>query len=420
MVFGSLFGFSKAVETARGAPTVPRLVEWIDASRIRHDPDAALVDGKAFTPGECYFTLRLCGLHLADSRRFAQQVLPLFLCLAEFCSRGKPQSVPFSLGPSTIRQRLQEIQPDAKDDEKARPGWVELRDIEIVRLMPVSLNNLQAFIGLYAVPGDDIARTLLNVMGSVSGALGGGLAPALAVAEKVYSGFNELLGIKGVTPQVEAMHGNMLKTSGYLLVSNAPENSPFKGKLFVSGARLRTGEATDSPLVTDFDYCLLAVQRRESVIEASGTAPDLLGAQWDEVMEAFNGQEGAALAAFRKLQRTIYGSELIARDRDALLAGYLVEFDKAAKVFGKPKEAEGLTRGASADGDQLSLVSKIPQIYGPLSKRSAVQLNDEETKELRSGASAWARAAGLRIELAKDNKPAGSVADTIMRAQTDL
>jgi hypothetical protein len=173
--------------------------------------------------------------------------------------------------------------------------------------MPVSLANLQAFIGLYAVPGDDIARTLLNVMGSVSGALGGALAPALAVAEKVYSGFNELLGIKGVTPQVEALHGNMLKTSGYLLVSNAPENSPYKGKLFVSGARLRTGEGTDSPLVTDFDYCLLAVQRRETVIEASGTAPDLLGAQWDEVMEAFNGPEGAALAAFRKLQRTIYG-----------------------------------------------------------------------------------------------------------------
>jgi len=418
MSLWDLFSFSKAVEAARGAPTVPRLVEWIDASRIRHDPDAELVDGKEFTPGECYFTLRLSGLHLADSRRFAQQVLPLFLCLAEFRSRGKPQTVPFSLGPNTIRQRLKEIQTGASDDEKARPGWVELRDIEIVRLMPVSLANLQAFIGLYAVPGDDIARTLLNVMGSVSGALGGALAPVLAVAEKVYSGFNELLGIKGVTPQVEALHGNMLKTSGYLLVSNAPENSPYKGKLFVSGARLRTGEGTDSPLVTDFDYCLLAVQRRETVIEASGTAPDLLGAQWDEVMEAFNGPEGAALAAFRKLQRTIYGSELIARDRDAALAGYLLEFDKAAKVYGKPKETEGLTRSGTRGDNLLSAVSKIPQIYEPLSEEGAVKLSDEETKDLRSGASAWTRAAGLRIELAKANKPAGSVADAIMRAQT--
>ena len=186
----------------------------------------------------------------------------------------------------------------------------------------------------------------------------------------------------------------------------------------MSGARLRTGEATDSPLVTDFDYCLLAVQRRETVIEASGTAPDLLGTQWEEVMEAFNEQEGAALAAFRKLQRTIYGSALIARDRDALLAGYLLEFDKAAKVYGKPKEAENLTRGASGDDDPLSALSKISQLYGPLSKRGAVKLSDEETKDLRSGASAWARAAGLRIELAKAHKTAGTVADTIMRAQT--
>lgn len=411
--FWNLIGFKEAVDTARGAATIPQLVEWIDASRIRHDPDAALVDGQEFKPGESYFTLRLTGLHLTDSRRFTQQVLPLFLCLAEFRSRGKAQTVPFSLGPNTIRQRLKEIQGASKDDKTPRSGWVELRDIEIVRLMPVSLANLQAFIGLYAVPGDDIARTLLNVMGSVSEALGGALAPALGVAEKVYSGFTDLLGMKDVRPQVETMYGNLLKKSGYLLVSNAPENSPYKGRLFVSGARLRKGEATESPLVTEFDYCLLAVQRRETVIEAGGTAPDLFGVQWDEVMNAFGEEDGAAKKAFQKLQRTIYGSELIARDRDAALGGYLLEFDKAAKALGKAKEAEGLTRGDS--GDTLLSLSDIPQLYGPLTAEDALSLNDKETEELKSGAGAWARAAELRTAFA--DKPAGTVADQIMRAQ---
>ena len=45
---------------------------------------------------------------------------------------GKPQTVPFSLGPNTIRQRLKEIQTSASDDEKARiqadladrPGYI--------------------------------------------------------------------------------------------------------------------------------------------------------------------------------------------------------------------------------------------------------------------------------------------------------
>lgn len=420
MPLWDIFNFSEAVKTARGAQSVPKLVEWIDASRIRHDPDPQLVDGKEFKPGECYFTLRLSGLHLTDSRRFTQELMPLFLCLAEFRSRGKPRTLPFALGPNQIRDRLKEIQPNASDDEKPRPGWVELRDIEIVPLTPMSLASLEAFIGLYAMPTNDIAFTLLNVMGSVSSALGGTLAPALAVAEKVYSGFNELLGIKGVTPQVETLHGGLLKNSGYLLVSNAPENSKHKRNLFVVGARLREGEQLDSPLVTDFDYCLLAVQRRETVIDASGTAPDILGSQWDEVIEAFNGSHGAALDAFRKLQRTIYAAELILRDRDAVLAGYLLEFDKAAKVFGKPKEAEGLSRSGSRGSTALSAVSKIPEIYGPLARQEIPVLSDEETKKLRSGASAWARAADLRASFVRGRKPPGSISNAIMRSQIDV
>jgi len=156
------------------------------------------------------------------------------------------------------------------------------------------------------------------------------------------------------------------------------------------------------------------VQRRETVIEEGGTVPDLLGAQWDEVIAAFDGPEGAALSAFRKLQRTIYGSELIARDRDAALAGYLLEFDKAARIFGKQKEAEGVTRGAIGD-DLLSAVSSIPEIYEPLSKDGNIDLSDKETDELRSGSTAWARSARLRIALS--NEPPGSVADTIMSAK---
>lgn len=412
----SLVGFKEAMDKARGASTLPRLVEWIEGPRVRHDPQPTLVDGQAFVPGECYFSLRLAGLHLKDSRRFAQKVLPLCICLAEFRLVGKPQTVPFSLGPDTIRQRLQAAHAAVpqKDDE-LRSGWVELRDIEIVRPRPVSLANLGTFIGLYAVPGDDVARTLLNVMGTISQAFGGTLAPPLAIAEKVYAGFTALLGVNGVMPEVEALHGDMLRKSGYLLVSNAPEDSPLKGKLFVSGGRLRKGEEPDSPLVTDFDYCLLAVQWRETVVEANSTAPDLFGMQWLEVVNAFDGPEGAAWAAYRKLQRTIYGStELIARDRDALLAGYLLEYDKAAREFGKAQGTTGLTRGPVTE-NILSAVSGIPQLYKPLAARNMPRLTDQETQALRSGSSAWIRAVELRTALAR--QPPGTIADTIIRAQ---
>ena len=210
------------------------------------------------------------------------------------------------------------------------------------------------------------------------------------------------------------MHGNMLKNSGYLLVSNAPENSPVKGKLFVSGGRLRTGEDPSSPLVTEFDYCLLSVQRHDTVIEAGGVAPDLFDTQWQAVIDALEGTtEGAAEAAFKKLKRTIYGSELITRDRDAALAGYLLEYNTAARHFGKVEIAD-TSRGATIEGVLLT-VNDIPELYGPLSETGKPVLTKKQTDDLKSGSSAWARAAELRKALARH--PAGTVADTIMRAQ---
>jgi hypothetical protein len=408
----TMLGFKKAIDEIRAAPTLPRLVQWIDAAQIRQDPQPDLVDGKAFVPGECYFGLRLAGLHLRDVRRFAQQVLPLCICLAEFQQSGKRQAVPFSVGPDTIKQRLQVTLSGARQDTEPHPGWVELRDIEIVRPTPMSLANLEAFIGLYAVPGDDIARTLLNVMGSISQAFGGAISPALGIAEKVYDGFTTLLGVKGVTPEVEALHGNLLTKSGYLLVSNAPEDSPFKGKLFVSGGRLREGEDPNSPLVTGFDYCLLAVQRRETIIDASSNAPDLFGALWTRVVEAFDGSADAAHEAFKRLQRVIYGStDLIARDRDALLAGYLVEYQKAVQVLGEPAGLKG--RGAAGESITKA-VTGIPKLYAALVEKPKAATTEEERKLWASGSGAWMRAGQLRSDL-KD-KPAGFVADTIIRA----
>jgi hypothetical protein len=409
----TLLGFKQAIEEVRGAKSIPRLVEWIDAARIKDDPQPELVDGKEFEAGDCYFGLRLAGLHLKDSRRFAQQLLPLCICLAEFKQGGKPQAVPFSLGPDTIRQRLQAAQPvsGTKDDAQPRPGWVELRDIEIVRPTPMSQANVAAFIGLYSVPGDDIARTLLNVMGTISQACGGALSPAMGVAEKVYDGFTTLLGVRGVTPEVEALHGSLLKKSGYLLVSNADENSPLKSKLLVSGGRLRD---SNSSQVTDFDYCLLGVQRHETLIEATNTAPDLFGTYWSEVIEAFDDSAEAAGKAFKRLQRIVYGStDLIARDRDALIAGYLLEYKKAAEVLAPAAEAAVKSKGPGGSDKILGVAAKFPPLYAALVEKQKPEIELDRSL-FGSGANAWTRAARLRPEFIK--LPPGAVADAIMNA----
>ena len=251
-------------------------------------------------------------------------------------------------------------------------------------------------------------------MGAISQAFGGALSPALRIAEKVYDGFTTLLGVKGVTPEVEALHGNLLTKSGYLLVSNATEDTPFRGKMFVSGRRLRQGDGPSSPLVTGFDYCLLAVQRRKTIIDASSTAPDLFGALWTRVVNAFEGSADAAHDAFKRLQRVIYGSpDLIARDRDALLAGYLVEYQKAVQLLGEPAGPQPKGRGTGGESITKA-VSGIPKLYAALVEERKEGRTEEERKRWASGSGAWMRAGQFRSDL-KD-KPAGFVADTIIRA----
>lgn len=417
MSLATFLGFRKAAEEAaevvRGAPTVPRLVGFMSGEQVVNDPHPALVDGSEFKPGRSYFGLRLAGLHLRDARRYATDLLPLCICLAEFRRAGKPQTVPFSMGPDSIRQKLRDATAGATADPKAEPiptGPLEIRDVEIIRPTPVTLANVEAFVGLYAMPGDDIARTLLNVIGDIGQSFSAAVAPVIGVAEKVYDGFGKLLGVNGVKPVAETLHGAVLHNSGYLLVTSAPDDAASKQDLCVSGGRLRRGKERDSPLVTDFDYCLIAVQRRETVVDEDHTAPDLFGEQWAQVISAFDDTAGNPLAAFRRLQATIYGSpDLIARDRDAALAGYLVEYNKAAAVFGRAPAAE-VTRGPVTS--VTTALSGIPPLYEALTKDP--DQSDASKELLRSGQSAWSAAIALRRQLA-DQAP-GTVGDAIIRA----
>ncbi len=414
MSLASFLGLRKAAEVVKGAPAVPRLVGFMSGEQVVNDPHPALVDGAEFKPGRSYFGLRLAGLHLRDARRFTTELLPLCICLAEFRRAGKPQTVPFSMGPDSIRQKLRDATAGDATDPNAEPiatGPVEIRDVEIIRPTPVTLANVEAFVGLYAVPGDDIARTLLNVIGDIGQSFSAAVAPVIGVAEKVYDGFNKLLGVKGVRPVAETLHGAVLRNSGYLLVTSAPDDAASKRNLCVSGGRLRRGKAPDSPLVTDFDYCLIAVQRRETVVDEDHTAPDLFGEQWAQVISAFEDATGGnPLGAFRRLQATIYGSpDLIARDRDAALAGYLVEYNKATALFGHAPAGD-VTRGPVTT--VASALSGIAPLYEALMQEPA--LSDADKARLRSGQSAWSKAIELRGQLA-DQTP-GAVGDAIIRA----
>ncbi|MGH7069549.1 MAG: hypothetical protein ACREFO_05980 [Acetobacteraceae bacterium] len=408
--------FSSLIEDVAHKPRRPSLFERIEGPRVTDDPDATLVDGKDFDPGGCYFGLRLAGLHLRDWRRLDTEVLPLCVCLAEFHHAGKARSVPFSVGPDTIIRRLQSAQgsPVMADGKPLPTGWVELRDIPIVRPTPFSSGNVELVVGLCSVPGDHVVRALLNVMGSISRAFGGAATPALGVASTLYDGFATLLGLDRMTLEVAGCEGRTLRKSGYLLVSNAAGDSPLKGKLFVSGGRLRYDNSPDSQVVTDFDYCLLAVERYETVLDKRGLAPDLFEEPWQKVLDGVRSSRDAADRAFRDMKRIIFGSsDLIKTDRDVAMVSYQLDYEKALKSFGPPAARGELTRGI-ASGGVASALAGFSDIYGLLTHTARRRVSPQEKKRLNSGVPDPALLAKIRAALA--NTSPGAVADAIMRA----
>jgi hypothetical protein len=355
---GLLSIFTGAISKAGGAKAERRTAERLQ--HVEDDPFDELVKGDRFEPGGCYFSVRLAGLHLVDARRLASEVLPLCVCLADFTYDGQPRSVPFSIGPDVLRQRLSQAGVDAKAAE-AKPAWVELNDLRVVKPTPVNVDNLSIYAGLFSVRGNDFVKTLLNVVGNVGSAFGAGaaLGPGLKVAETVYDSIGTLLGMNDVEQEVAALNGTALTSSGYLLVAKAPPQTADPGKLRVVKGRLcwptegeRKGER-----VIEFDYCLLALEYFKTVIEpASGIAPVLFSEPWKAVMAALGAkQREVAADAYDRLQAAIMTSpDLIEADRVALLGGYLNLYDRYLALKGL-KAPDDPTRGT----DEVGILQRV-------------------------------------------------------------
>ena len=94
-----------------------------------------------------------------------------------------------------------------------------------------------------------------------------------------------------------------------------------------------------------------------------------------------------------------------------------MEYNKAAQALGKPvegKDADKLKARGRTVGALKSVVSKIPSLYQALEATATADIGKPDKEAFRSGRGAWTSAGELRAELG--SRPAGSVADAIMRA----
>jgi hypothetical protein len=340
---------------AKSAPTERKIADMLAGGGITNDRFPTRVAGDKFIAGTTYFGVRLSGIHMVDARQFATTRLPLCVCLAEFETGGQRRSVPFSVGPDIIRRKLKDA---GITETTGKSAWIELRDLTIVRPTPTNDVNLSLYAGLFSIPGDDLVKTLLNVVGTIGTALGNpALGPALKVADTVYDSFGALLGFNQVQQVAAALIGNALteRGSGYLLVANAKPETFLVSKGRVIDGRLHwPADREGGNAVVEFDYALLALEYFDTVSEkGTGLAEALFGQYWASVRKA--SKREFADEALEKLCDAISASpDLTEDDRLSLLTAYAGAAEKLIAARW-PNKLAARGRGGAGDGFQSRL-----------------------------------------------------------------
>jgi hypothetical protein len=245
------------------------------------------------------------------------------------------------------------------------------------------------------------------------------------MAEAVYGGFSTLLGLDSMQPQAEALNGKALPDtgSGYLVVGNAPADAIEKRNLSVRRGVLCEGESTQ--IVTDFDYCLVAIEYYPTLVEeGTGLAPDLFDEQWRDVVSALSeGSTEAATKGRAKLVGAILtASHITEADRDLLMGSYLALYQKRAQQLagirggsrGKGNDlATAVSRLGGANARDQALAKALGRVYGQM---TAPEAGSTDPGQSMARDALLRQATTLRPLLVQADSHPGNVALALARA----
>ncbi len=224
-------------------------------------PGDRLALGRAFVPEASYFSVQLVDMRLAEGGKYFTQFLPLGVCVAEYTYGAERHRVPLVLSNETVKQML--------GDAGGQPGQVQFANVPVVRRTPVKEDNLALFVGLFRMPYDDVARSLLQLAANVSSELGGAaIGAGTQVAAKLYDSIADIFKLKTVQPRFAFLNGMALTNSQYLLVSGSLPKGIQAADLIVKDSRLRLQRDLNEQLPS-FDYCLLAIRHTDSLFASS-------------------------------------------------------------------------------------------------------------------------------------------------------
>jgi hypothetical protein len=170
----------------------------IDLPTLTRVPDDHVLDDgyrtEPFKAGRDYFSVRVNSMSLQYGRDWLTTWQPMLVSQTEFRYGDQAVSVPFTVGPSLLKQQV----------SADIPLTMVFRGTDVAGLHPYAGGTVSVAVLLYRVQHDDYVKRVLGVVEKLAQAFDYSLllSPYLKVADAVVDGINAVLGHKDTEPVV--------------------------------------------------------------------------------------------------------------------------------------------------------------------------------------------------------------------------
>lgn len=286
---------------------------------------------QTFKSGECYFSVRLVEMRLAQATNLIVDYLPICIFYLRYNESGQIREHPYIVSYETIKKALGSNAP-----QTARNN-VLFRDVYVAQNLPFNSSSIEMFVGLCRLNDSSITRGILDFVSETLSVLGGPLGGAIVTTGKgVLEPLGKLFNVEGVELRFGAFDANALRTAGYRVLAASDAEAKLQGLQLVDGVLHRTTSRGKLERVDDVDYLVLAFEHRptlgDDLIAAARELP--FHGKWIEMRNALLAQNTImAKASFQQLLIAVNSSPLLTeRDRMALLAAYAAHKDRFSVI----------------------------------------------------------------------------------------
>lgn len=285
--------------------------------------------GYPISRDQMYFTVRINEMHLAENRQWWSIYDPLVVVVTEFNHGQERVAIPTVIGPNLIRKQA--------PSDRPRYGAV-LLDARVTGPHPYRGGDLDVSVSFYQVQRANHARSLLKVVDSLSGSLGGtGDLPLIAkTGGALLEGVEGLLGLE----ETNYLAGHRIAmaispldpfTAGFsaLIAPPAPKDDV---SLRVEDRRLYIAANGGVRPYRDSDFVLLSitgmeVRGDENLLPFYPLKVDALTAVWDGDDGVKRGKANL-IAAYQQMRRS---PDVTAAEASRLFDAWLQEFEAEKK-----------------------------------------------------------------------------------------